>query len=69
MTRHPLRLDDYLIHINQAINRIESYIKDCDQLAFASNTMIQDAVIRNFEIIGEASVSYTHLTLPTKRIV
>ncbi len=55
MTKHPLRLDDYLKHINQAIDRIESYIKDCDQLAFISNTMIQDAVIRNFEIIGEAS--------------
>jgi uncharacterized protein with HEPN domain len=45
MTKHPLRLDHYLIHINQAIDRIESYIKDCDQLAFISNTMIQDAVI------------------------
>ena len=30
-------------------------MKDCDQLAFITNTMIQDAVIRNFEIIGEAS--------------
>ena len=45
MTKHRLRLDDYLKHINQAIDRIESYIKDCDQLAFITNTMIQDAVI------------------------
>ena len=49
MTKHLLRLDDYLIHINQAINRIESYIKDCDQLAFVSNTMIQDAVIETLK--------------------
>ena len=61
MTKHPLRLDDYLKHINQAIDRIESYIKDWDQLAFISNTMIQDAVIRNFEIIGEASKNIERL--------
>ena len=61
MTKHPRRLDDYLKHINQAIDRIESYIKDCDQLAFISNTMIQDAVIRNFEIIGEASKNIERL--------
>ena len=55
MTKHTLRLDDYLKHIAQAIERIESYLEDCDQLIFNSKTMIQDAVIRNFEIIGEAS--------------
>ena len=26
-----------------------------DELGFAQNQMVQDAVIRNFEIIGEAS--------------
>lgn len=49
------RLADYLDHIAQAIERIESYLQDCDQLSFVASTMIQDAVIRNFEIIGEAS--------------
>lgn len=55
MTKHPLRLDDYLKHIAQAIERIESYLEYCDQLIFNSKTMIQDAVIRNFETIEEAS--------------
>ena len=55
MTKHPLRLHDYLKHIAEAIERIESYLEDCDQQMFSSKTMIQDAVIRNFEIIGEAS--------------
>jgi len=49
------RLTDYLDHIVQAIERIDSYLQDCDQASFIANTMIQDAVIRNFEIIGEAS--------------
>ena len=61
MTRHPHRLDDYLKHIVQAIEKIDSYLEDCDQLAFSSSTLIQDAVIRNFEIIGEASKNIERL--------
>ncbi len=55
MSRDPLRLSDYLGHINEAITRILSYCKDMDEAGFLSNAMVQDAVIRNFEIIGEAS--------------
>jgi len=51
MTKHPLRLDDYLKHINQAIDRIESYIKDCDQLAFITNTMIQDRLFETLKLL------------------
>ena len=49
------RLVDYLDHIAQAIERIEDYIQDIDEVGFLENTMVQDAVIRNLEIIGEAS--------------
>lgn len=49
------RLADYLSHILQAIERIERYTGDIDEVAFLRNEMAQDAVIRNFEIIGEAS--------------
>ncbi len=31
------------------------YIEDVDELSFLTNELIQDAVIRNLEIIGEAS--------------
>ncbi len=55
MSRDPLRLTDYLGHINEAITRILTYCKDMDEAGFLSNAMVQDAVIRNFEIIGEAS--------------
>ena len=55
MSRHPLRLIDYLGHIVEAIDRINKYCQDLDEPSFLSNEMVQDAVVRNFEIIGEAS--------------
>ena len=55
MSRDPLRLADYLEHIQEAIDRIYKYCSDIDEPTFLSNSMIQDAVVRNFEIIGEAS--------------
>lgn len=45
----------YLKHILKSINIIEEYINDIDYVAFANNQMMIDAVIRNLEIIGEAS--------------
>lgn len=50
-----LRIPDYLGHILRAIERIERYTDDMDEVAFLGNEMVQDAVIRNIEIIGEAS--------------
>lgn len=55
MSVHPQRLPDYLNHILEAIVRIERYTAGMDQAAFVDNDMAQDAVIRNFEVIGEAS--------------
>jgi uncharacterized protein with HEPN domain len=49
------RLGDYLRHIAQSIERIQRYTHDIDQIGFLANAMVQDAVIRNFEVIGEAS--------------
>lgn len=50
-----LRLSIYLQHILQAIERIEDYVADCDEVVFLQDLKTQDAVIRNFEVIGEAS--------------
>ncbi len=44
----------YLSNIKECIERIESYTLDGKE-AFMQTTIIQDAVIRNFEIIGEAT--------------
>ncbi len=49
------RLIDYLGYILAAIERIRRYVENIDEVAFLQNEMAQDAVIRNFEIIGEAS--------------
>lgn len=49
-----LRIPDYLGHIHEAIQRIHRYVEDMDEVRFLEDPKTQDAVIRNFEIIGEA---------------
>ena len=44
----------YLSNIQECIERIEEYTKGSKE-EFMQTKMIQDAVIRNFEIIGEAT--------------
>lgn len=44
----------YLSNILDCIRRIESYVAEGKE-AFMKNSMIQDAVIRNFEVMGEAT--------------
>ena len=56
MSRHDAnRIIDYLEHVLEAIERIEEYTEDIAEVAFLENELIQDAVIRNIEIIGEAA--------------
>jgi len=43
----------YLRHIRDAIARVEAYTEG-GRSAFFQDTMVQDAVIRNLEVIGEA---------------
>lgn len=57
MSRHPQRVADYLAHIVEAIERIDGYTADMSETVFLQNPMAQDAIIRNLEIIGEASHS------------
>jgi len=45
----------YFLHILEAITAIERYIKGLDEDKFKKNKLVQDAVIRNLEIIGEAA--------------
>ena len=55
MTADTRRLRDYLDHILLAIQRVQTYTKDRRKSGFLQSEMVQDAVIRNLEIIGEAS--------------
>lgn len=54
MSKAPRVLSD-LGHILTAIERIDRYTADKDQAGFLSSELVQDAVIRNIEIIGEAA--------------
>lgn len=56
MNPDPQRVHDLLEHIVHAIDRIKNYTES-GKAEFFKNEMMQDAVIRNFEIIGEASRS------------
>jgi len=42
-------------HIIEAINKIFSYTEEIGELEFLKEEMVQDAVIKNFEVIGEAA--------------
>lgn len=55
MTNDRQRLNDYLEHMLEAVERIERYTQGLDQRAFLLDRLVQDAVIRNLEVIGEAS--------------
>ncbi len=52
-----MKKDDsvYLRHMLDAISRIEEYTRDIQYDGFMDNHLIQDGVIRQIEIIGEAT--------------
>ena len=45
----------YIEHILQSIDRIEAYLSGKDHQSFSDDFMTQDAVVRQLEIIGEAT--------------
>lgn len=50
----PLRLNDYLGHIVEAIDNINEYTAGMNSASYLADKKTRDAVIRNFEVIGEA---------------
>jgi len=53
MTGAPIGL--YLYHIAESFRNVLEYTAGIDYASFASDKMRKDAVIRNYEIIGEAA--------------
>jgi uncharacterized protein with HEPN domain len=49
------RLSDYIDHMLDAVRRIQAYTANMDEATFRQSNLTQDAVIRNIEILGEAS--------------
>jgi uncharacterized protein with HEPN domain len=50
----------YLKHILDAISKIETYLDGVDRQTFSERSLIQDGVIRQIEIIGEAVRRLSH---------
>jgi uncharacterized protein with HEPN domain len=55
MTPAKRQFDIYMEDILKSMLRITEYIEGQDFTDFKKNYMVVDAVVRNFEIIGEAS--------------
>ncbi|HSV59865.1 MAG TPA: DUF86 domain-containing protein [Variovorax sp.] len=51
----PRRVADYLQHILDAIENIQNYTAGATLESYRSDRKTQDAVVRNLEVIGEAS--------------
>lgn len=49
----------YLKHIMDAINHIKEFIKNLDLKGFLNSHLHQSAVIRELEVIGEATKNLT----------
>lgn len=45
----------YTIHIRECIDRIQSYIAGVDQDQFMASSLIQDAVLRNLQVLAEST--------------
>lgn len=65
----------YFDDIISSIEKIKKYIKTIEDKEFIKNSLIVDAVIRNIEIIGEASknisdtIKKKHPDIPWKRMI
>jgi uncharacterized protein with HEPN domain len=65
----------YLHDMLDAIRQVESYLKDISYDAFGKDHMRQDAVVRELEIIGEASRNVSesfqmqHVVIPWSTII
>jgi uncharacterized protein with HEPN domain len=55
VTDRGLRARDWLLHMIEAADRILAYTNGVLKEQFLADTMMQDAVVRNIEIIGEAA--------------
>jgi uncharacterized protein with HEPN domain len=49
------RVADYVGHMVEAARRIANYTSGMTLEEFRANPLVQDGVIRNFEVIGEAA--------------
>ncbi len=65
----------YLHHIIDAITQINEYLLNIDEAKFRQNQMVQDATVRQLEIVGEAcskleeNFKNSHPNIPWQQII
>ena len=64
-----LRVSDYLSHIIDAAQRIATYTAGMGREQFLASSLVQDAVIRNLEVIGEAARNIELADLDSRRSI
>jgi uncharacterized protein with HEPN domain len=72
-----MKKDDtvYLRHILDAIEQVEEYTRELSENEFITHSMVQDAVVRQIEIIGEAARNISdefqasHRSLPWAKMI
>ena len=63
----------YLVHIQECLAKVQAYTRE-GRVAFMGDTKTQEAVLRNFEVIGEAvkrlapELTAQHPQVPWRRI-
>lgn len=45
----------YLLHVSESIEKINSYITGLDFVSFMEKTIVQDAVLRNLQVLAEST--------------
>ncbi len=55
MNKEDLTAKDFIGHMLEAAERVLQYTNGLSREEFFANSLVQDAVIRNIEIIGEAA--------------
>ena len=49
----------YLIHIGECMDKIDSYMAGVDRVRFLKSILIQDAVLRNLQVLAESTQRLT----------
>ena len=55
MREQEIRAEDYLAHMIEAVNRIQKYTQEKSEAEFDSDILLQDGVLRNIAVLGEAA--------------
>ena len=57
----------YLIHIQESLERIEDYLGGIDEAGFLESPIVQDAVIRNLQVMPNPASGFRKRARPARR--